>query len=374
MDALIMSCGTGGGHNSAAAAVKEELERRGFRVMLFDPYELVSKRLSRSIDQTYIGMVQRSPRAFGAMYRLGDMYRRLPWRSPIYQANARMAGVLQRYLKTHHTDVIVMTHLYPGEIVTQMRRRGMALPPTVFVTTDYTCTPFVEEVECDRYILPGEELRAEFVRRGLPNDRLLPYGIPVRRVFAEQIGRAEARAQLGLRPDGRYCLIFGGSMGAGQIPQILRLLKKHYGDTLHPIVICGNNQRLHDRLTERFGGFATILRFTDRVADYLRACDLVLSKPGGLSSTEAAVVGTALIHITPIPGCETINQRFFAKRGMSLPVNEPRRELLAACDRLLDEKNRAVMIDRQHRHIDPHAAEKIGALIEQLAADDHCCV
>ncbi len=108
-----------------------------------------------------------------------------------------------------------------------------------------------------------------------------------------------------------------------------------------------------------------MLGFTDQMADYMKACDLYLSKPGGLSSTEAAVVGTALVHITPIPGCETSNMHFFAENGMSLAVNSPEHELIDACNRLLEEGAREKMIECQHRVIPADAAGDICKLLEE---------
>ena len=179
MDALILSCGTGGGHNAAGYAVREELERRGHNVTMFNPYTLRSDRLAAGIDRTYIGVVQRMPAVFGAAYHLGDLYRKLPFRSPVYFANRAMADTMQEYLSQHRFDLILFPHLFPGEILTELKNRGTALPPVVFLATDYTCIPFTEEINCDAYVIPTAELRDEFIARGLPAERLYPLGIPV---------------------------------------------------------------------------------------------------------------------------------------------------------------------------------------------------
>ena len=101
MDALILSCGTGGGHNSAGKAVLEELERRGHHVTMLNPYTLKSTKLSGNIDRTYISTVKRAPHIFGAVYKIGDLYRRLPFRSPVYFVNHAMNSILQEYLNNH---------------------------------------------------------------------------------------------------------------------------------------------------------------------------------------------------------------------------------------------------------------------------------
>ena len=113
-------------------------------------------------------------------------------------------------------------------------------------------------------------------------------------------------------------------MGTGNFSDIVDLLMSHYcGSDTTPIVICGTNQKLYDCLYDKYADKLLLLHHTDQIAAYMKACDLVISKPGGLSSTEAAVCGTALIHTGEIPGCESCNMDFFASRGMSIAVHSP---------------------------------------------------
>ena len=118
MDALILSCSTGGGHNAAGFAIKEELEYRGHRVTMMDPYELVSHKLATEVGNVYVKMVQRSPKLFGFIYSLGSLVRKVPGKSPVYYANIAVAKKLSIYLREHPVDVILMPHLYPAELIT----------------------------------------------------------------------------------------------------------------------------------------------------------------------------------------------------------------------------------------------------------------
>lgn len=365
MDALILSCGTGGGHNSACTAIEQELLARGHRVKTLNPYLLKGEKTADTVNNAYIRLAQKAPSAFGVVYRLGNAYRRLPFASPVYYVNRRMVPFLEEFLRDNPCDTIVMTHLFPAEIITNMKRLGKPVPKTCFIATDYTCIPFTEETDCDYYVIPARELTQEFVSRGIPEERIVPLGIPVQRQFQEEVDRQEARKRLGLEPERKYILVAGGSIGAGQIQQIVPLLLEHYGDAVRLIVVCGNNCALRQHLEQAYGDRCTFLGYTTQMADYMRACDLFVSKPGGLSSTEAAVAGAALIHITPIPGCETRNMDFFARYGMSLPVTAPKRQLAEACDRLLDEAERENMRACQRRTIPADAAASICDLLER---------
>lgn len=383
MDALILSCSTGGGHNSAGAALKEELEARGHSATMLDPYELVSHRLAEEIANLYVRMVQRSPGLFGVVYTLGKIVRHVPGKSPVYYANISVAKRLQEYLEEHPVDVILMPHLYPAELVTYLKRQRYPLPLTVFVATDYVCIPFTEETDCDYYVVPGERQVRDFTKRGIPREKIMPYGIPVARAFDEAVSKTEARARLGLETDeGRkYILITGGSIGAGDLKKNIRTLrihlrKKKIDGTL--IVVCGNNERLYRRLERRYvrrsiwgkwdrkprENGMLLLRKTRQMALYMRACDIFISKPGGLSSTEAAVANVPYIQMRPIPGCETYNMRFFRKNGMSIGVKHPRLALAHAVSRLWNEENVVRMQMRQREGIPGDARVRICDWIE----------
>lgn len=112
MNALILSCGTGGGHDAAGKAVYEEMKKRGHQVTMLNPYTLKSTKLSGRIDRTYISTVQHVPRAFGVVYKIGNIYRRLPFRSPIYFVNRGMTNVMQKYFAEHPVDIVIMPHLF----------------------------------------------------------------------------------------------------------------------------------------------------------------------------------------------------------------------------------------------------------------------
>lgn len=372
MEALILSCGTGGGHDSAGKAVLEELTRRGHHAVMLNPYTLQSGRLAGRIDRIYISTVKKAPRVFGAVYQIGEAYRRLPGRSPVYFVNRGMVPIMQEYLKKHPVDVVVMPHLFPAEVLTNMKRRGMKLPRTVFVATDYCCIPFTEETDCDAYVIPAEGLLRDFSGRGIPPERLYPLGIPVLRGFFGSLEGEEAKRRLGLAPGRKYILISGGSMGAGRIGKMLHLLLTYTDKNanVHPVVICGNNKKLCAKLKRRYGERVTVVGHTERIVEYMRASCLYITKPGGLSSTEAAVCGIPLVHMPPIPGCETKNVRYFTEHGMSLSCEVTKSGMRKIIGLLNDARAREEMLACQEKWIAKDAAARIAELVERMAGED----
>lgn len=368
MNILILSCGTGGGHNSAAHAVEEELLARGHSVTFLNPYDLCGGKVSGRVDGAYISIAQNAPRAFGAIYRLGNAYRRLPFRSPVYFANAHPAEEMAAYLAEHPMDVVMTTHIFPAEILTYLRSHGKPVPKTVYIATDYACVPFTEECKCDAYVIPSPELREDFESYGIPADKIYPFGIPVSRAFRKPVSREEARAALGLDAGHRYLLVSGGSIGAGKLEKAIGvLLRLTSGTDLRLIVVCGSNTSVYAHLHRQFGDRIILLMKTDRMAAYVRGCDLYFTKPGGLSTTEAAVMEAPLVLLPPIPGCETINRRFYCGHGMALSADASPEALGAVLARLDDPDFWETMHRRQRECIPKDAPEKICDLAESLA-------
>lgn len=370
MDALILSCGTGGGHNTAALAVKEALESRGHHADLLNPYDLLGSRTASRINNAYIRTVQRAPWMFGCAYFAGEAYRHLPVHSPVYQANRAAEKVMEKYLRSHSYQVILTTHVFPGMLITRLKRRGVKVPPLILISTDYACIPFFEEVDCDYCVTPSPKLKEEFLRYGFHAEQLRPFGIPVRKEFLTAESKQEARRKLNLKESSPCVLLAGGSIGAGKIKGAVRLFA--YESRRRPdynlVVVCGNNARLYRRLrhTCKKDGSIRILSQTEQMADYMKAADVVISKPGGLSSTEAAVSGAPLIHFSPIPGCESKNYRFFTRNGMSLGAKTP-----LALWRVLHSQKTPGSLTRirrnQAENVNPQAARDICRLAEEAA-------
>lgn len=368
MDALILSCATGGGHHAAAEAVREELVSRGHHADFLDPYALSGTGMDAKVGNCYVKCVQKAPKLFGGIYRLGNLYRELPGKSPVYWVNTRVADDMQEYLKEHSYDVILTTHIFSGEILTHLRKRGVILPKIIYIATDYTCIPFTEETECDYFIIPSPVQKQEFCLRGINPEKVIPIGIPVRKGFRKEMDRGEALGRLGLDPQKHYILMAGGSIGAGAIMEAIPVLREYLHECTDRVlvVICGTNQKLYDRIWEEYKGDPQILilKKTEYMAEYLKACDFYISKPGGISSTEAAVANVPLIHISPIPGCETRNEMFFAEHGMSIGVTDIKKDLPQAILRLSDNEFRNSMMRAQREMVDASAAEKIADFAE----------
>lgn len=377
MKILILSHGTGGGHNAAAGALKEEFRSRGHQVTMMEPFELKGKvrgdMTSTFVNQLYIKSVQRIPHVFGFFYSLGEIYNKTvtdgPIMTPVYYWNKNMAKPLYNHIQKEKYDAIVTTHPYPGEMLAAIRNSGHhALPPTFWVSTDYHCIPMTRETNMDNYIIASPDLVPEYVERGIPKEKLYPLGIPVRKEFRTGLTKEQARTALGLEQDKKYFLISGGAVGSGKILEGVTLLAGRYliDDSVRIIAICGANNFLYRQMKKLFSGKVIMMEHTDRMAEYMIASDVIITKPGGLSSTEAASLCKPLIFISPIPGgLEGSNVKFFQSHEMALYAKSINKHLIKSVEQYQDEAFAEKVSRNQDIYINRDAATDISRLIEQ---------
>lgn len=372
MKIKILSCNTGGGHNTAARAIMECALQNGHEAEIIDYLDYFGKRTNRRICLSYVRAAKFFPWGFGAFYHFGKTVSRLlPKRihSVVYHWSGKAAKKLGADLAKDPVDCIVSTHFLASEALVWLKDHGYNVPLTISVSTDYTCVPFWNEAECDVNVIPQEELLPEFLKLGLSKEKIVSFGIPVSLRFSENLPDAKsAREKLGLPFEKTVHLIMGGSMGVGHLKTLTtRLSEKLPDDTF--IVVCGHNQRVADSLRERFKEKknVNVLDFTEDIPTYMRACDVLYSKPGGLTSTEALTIGTALIHTAPIPGCESKNARFFWSHGLSAFARSTAKQV--AWGKYLSEhpEEREKIRKNQKEYAKPDTAKNLVALMEERA-------
>ena len=371
MKVLILSCNTGGGHNAAASALKESLNFYHHEAEVLDLMSLGRKHTSALVGGAYVKLVSVFPAGFGALYQLGELVRKFPWKSPVYYANARLGNALADYIVQNHFDAVVTTHLYPAETLTWMKQKGRLTIPCVAVATDYACIPFWEETNCDYYVVPHKDLIPEFASCGIPEEKLLPLGIPVRPAFARPASKEDVRRHLGLPENAPLFLVMSGSMGFGKVHLLAHELVSRLENGEQAVIICGNNKKRMRSLRLQFhkNPNVHIIGFTRLVAEYMAAADVLFTKPGGLSSTEAAVRRVPLVHTDPIPGCETKNRAFFVSRGMSVTGAHQKELAEAGISLARDDVRQIAMRDAQRKNSHPQAGTSITHLLEKLVSE-----
>lgn len=322
MRILFLSSNTGEGHNSTAKAVMEVLEARGVTCEIKDVLACLSPKFSKFICNWHSRLYRYTPKLNDAYYRALDRSTDPDESTPIYDILALGAGKLWKILLEGNYDAIVCVHVFAGMMMTELRRTQGVKVPCYFVATDYTCSPTVEKCDLDGYFIPSPELAAEFVQAGLREERLIPSGIPVRQDFYRTSSQADARGILCLPQEGMVALLMCGSMGCGPMRRIAKdlVVKMPAGSTV--VAICGRNEKLYESLSDIDDPRLRVLGFTKDVPIYMDAADLIVTKPGGLSSTEAANKHLPMVFINAVGGCEGKNFDFFLENGYATGSDE----------------------------------------------------
>ena len=361
MKVLVLSCNTGEGHNAAGHAMCEKLKEKEAECVFVDALSFAGERISKNVTKSYVFITTHIPRTFGALYKAGTLISSKKYKSPVYLANRAYRNKLKRYLEEQRFDAVVMPHLFPAQTITSLKREFQLPFKTVAIATDYTCVPFWEECDVDSFVIPHPDLSNEFENRGIPREKLLPMGIPVSGRFREKTDKKAARRVLGLDTEKPMFLIMSGSMGFGNVGMLIEEALHNFSDEISIVVLGGTNTKLKNQLRAQFKSNRTVqvLDFTKKVSLYMDACDVVFTKPGGLTSTEAAVKNVPLVHTRPIPGCETINARFFEEHGMSLYANDAKGQIDCAKRLLSNASLQESILANQRKNCNPYASDEI---------------
>lgn len=362
MRVLILSTATGQGHNSAAEAVKEYLDSQGCKTLVLDVLKSTGKDVSSPVSRLYSNVTVHTPLFFGFLYQLGLLITSSKRRSPVYYLNGLCADSLYKTIAEFNPDVIVCPHLFGAQVVTKIREKFGLRTPTVYIATDYTCIPFTEETCLDVYVVPARENIDEYMKRGIPKEKLLPIGIPVKARFRNRTPKLEARKRFGLSAKHVY-VIMGGSMGYGKMDKLASALLSRDREA-QVAVLCGHNEKLYKRLKNKQNIVA--FEYIDDVDIIMDAADVLLTKPGGLSSTEALVKRVPIVFTCPIPGCETKNAEFLSSKGLGVSAKSAREAADAAIELMRNPLKVQRMIEAQNRYIDKDTTKKIGDLIFEL--------
>lgn len=372
MKVLILSCNTGQGHNSAANALLERFSDAGAECVLRDSLAYVSKLYSNSVSISYNKIVLHTPRAFGVGYRFSKAMKSRYIKSYAYAANMMCSNKIYEEIINEKFDAVVCTHVFPGQALTHVKHKYGIDIPLYMVATDYSFAPFYNEIDAENFFICMQEILSEFTTRGIYADKIIASGIPVAKKFNIDISKEQARKELGLSNDNKICLIMSGSMGYGNIYDLIDKILKEVPDKTKIIVVAGKNIKLKKGIEEKYDKDFRVfcIGYTDKVNLYMKASDVVVTKPGGLSSTEAMVSNVPLVLTKPIPGCETENFRLITKLGCALAGTKPKEASLAVKSILGDNRISERIIAMQSKYINKNSAEIIASTVLNKKPED----
>lgn len=325
---LILSASVGAGHLRAAqaaeAAAKQMLPDAA--VENVDVLTRTNAAFRRVYGTAYLDFVNKAPHALGYFYDLMDQ----PSRSGKNRTDRLIHAVEKLNLRPFMElltrcdwDLVINTHFQPAKIIAGLRRDGRLDVPQVTVTTDFeTHRLWVNEL-CEHYFTATEEGARYLESFGVPAGKVTATGIPINPVFAVPKDRSELLRKYGLAGDRPVVLQLAGGFGVGPIGKIHQALLD-VEPPLELITVCGRNEDARCGVEEiecppRHRRH--VLGFTKEMDELMAVADLVVSKPGGLTTSEALARGAAMVIVNPIPGQESRNSDFLLENGAAIKAN-----------------------------------------------------
>jgi processive 1,2-diacylglycerol beta-glucosyltransferase len=360
---LLLSVSAGAGHVRAAEALRvAATDSFDVEALHLDVMDHVAPAFRALYTDLYLKLVEHSPTTWAMLYRIMD---RTPPNAPV----ARLRRAIER-LNTHALrtaiagfapDAVICTHFLPAELLMRERSRGRLTCPVHVVVTDFDLHGMWVVPDMASYFAASDEVAFRMRARGLDPTRIHVTGIPIMPAFAQTHDRAACAAEFGLDVQRRAILLMGGGAGLGGLDDVAARLLALDAD-FQLVALAGRNAKTLAKLEAiavRHPGRLVAQGFTDRVERLMTACDLVITKPGGLTTSECLALGRPMIVHAPIPGQEERNCDYLLEQGAALKAVDAIaldyrvRELIAQPQRLSALAARAQALGR------PHAARDV---------------
>jgi processive 1,2-diacylglycerol beta-glucosyltransferase len=329
-----------------------------------DVLEMTNRLFRRFYGKFYLDLVNKAPHVLGYFYDMLDRPSRSGrnrgdrFRLMIEKLNL---GKFMRFLQSEPWDLVINTHFLPAEIIASLRKAGKVSMPQVTVTTDFETHRLWVNQPCERYFTATEEGGLYLQSWGVPAGDTVATGIPIHPVFSEPKDRAACRARHGLAVDRPVVLQLAGGFGVGPIEKLYQSLLS-VELPLQVVTVAGRNEQLKKELEaipRPARHKAKILGFTREIDELMASADLVVSKPGGLTTSETLARGAVMVIVNPIPGQESRNSDFLLESGAAIKVNNAATLAHKVGNLLQDPKRLAQLRANVHRVSRPRAAFEV---------------
>jgi processive 1,2-diacylglycerol beta-glucosyltransferase len=364
-DILILSSAIGSGHMRASAAVVRGVglldpEKRCSIVDF--PHE-VSPGVERLLRDAYLQALKLWPTAYGRLYESSGTGQQGTLVQQVQTAGLR---TLERLVSSTGAQALVAPHFYGAGVLGVYKKQNPGMFAAV-VLTDYVPHPIGVPLNLDLYVVADDAAAEDVAKLGVPEERIHATGIPIDPIFEEPADPGPARKEvLNLGDDDLpVVLVMGGGLGGGDLEDSVSLLLQA-SEAMHLVVLCGSNERTRarlERLADRGGHEATFLAFTDRVRELMAGGSVLVSKPGGMSCTEALASRLPQVLYHPIPGQEEDNAAAMVRYGAGVMVRETSQILGQTLKILTSPDHRHKMVEAAEAAHRPHSARSAASLI-----------
>jgi processive 1,2-diacylglycerol beta-glucosyltransferase len=355
------------GHQHAADAVREALGmlEPSWETFGIDSFSYAYPKIGKLIARAYLEVLRRTPGFWNYVYDNPDVETATREIRDLLNliSGPKMMALVERYTP----EALVCTQAVPCSVFASEKRKGNLSIPLIAVVTDFAIHSYWVYQEVDLYCVASEEARKDLIRYGIEASRIVVTGIPISPKFLKPRGKQAIRSRLGLDLKRPSVLVMGGSQGMGPLQETIDQLQNL---SIQCLVATGLNRELFRALRKTHGRNKRVRLFgyTGRIHMLMEAADLLISKPGGLTSSEALAKNLPMILTSPIPGQEERNARFLERRGVAREAHSPE-EIASLVQSVLQNPSRLQrMVDRTRDLARPYASLEVARWICRLSA------
>ncbi|MGG3455736.1 MGDG synthase family glycosyltransferase [Paenibacillus rhizolycopersici] len=361
---IILYASYGDGHYQASKAVEASLRSRGVTdVTLLDLMAEAHPLINGITRFVYLQSFKTIPRLYGWVY---NATKEMPQEAPLLEViNSLGAGKLQQTLRELRPDLII--HTFPQLAMPRLLKRTGQSLPLANIVTDFDLHGRWIHPGVDRYYVATDDMKAEMMNRGIPEDRIRVSGIPVKPEFGRQSKTSEKsfpeplQRLLSERPVRKpTVLLMAGAYGSMQgVREVIERLTAL--DRYRVITVCGRNRELYRGLQGQLCPHPDVhlIGYVKQVAELMRSSDCIVTKPGGITLSEALACQLPIFIYRPVPGQELNNARYLAQKGVACITRTPA-ELAQEIDALFGDESRLTELRQKIENLRrPQAAEVI---------------
>lgn len=311
------------GHQRAAEALKEAFNSLYPDILSLEinSFDYAYPVLGKMVRRTYTELIKRTPQIWDYLY---DNRNIVDATAEIRELLSRLnSKKFRKLLENFEPDAIVCTQAAPCAVIAGLKKSHGVPSRLIAVLTDYKAHAYWIFKEVDLYIVATQQVKEDLIHRGIKQDRIKVTGIPIDPKFIPLLDQEKCRARLKLNPSLFTILIMGGGPGLGPIDEILKALK-NIALPFQVIVITGRNKKLYHSLKKTCKKFTFPIKFlgyTKNIEKVMRASDIIITKPGGMTASEALATELPMIIVKPIPGQEEGNSRFLLDQNVALRLD-----------------------------------------------------
>lgn len=324
MNILILSASTGGGHMRASKAIESYMikQDKDINVKIVDSLLYISPILNKTITSGYVYLATKTPKLYGKLYDLSNKDRKFS--NFVTRINNIFANKLLPLIDDFKPDVIITTHPFPTEMVSRLKLKNEINIPLICIMTDYAPHKAWLSEKVDAYIVANDDMVAKMVAQGVSEEHIYPYGIPVDEVFFEEEEKQLVLEELNLDKNLPTILMMAGSFGVANVFDIYANIIDINLD-FQIILVTGKNKKLYNQFEEVVGNSpknTKLIYFTNEINKFMQASDIIITKPGGLTVTEALACNIPMAIFDAIPGQEEENAEFLIKHNMAVRISD----------------------------------------------------